>query len=105
MLRKICSARKVLPDNYDVARTLEVFEGNPFAYGGLSDGHRGDLNLHVDVFVKKLRVHAESDLERIKEVSHLHTPSLELLLTDELEVALPRGCCVETSQPSKCCSF
>jgi hypothetical protein len=95
VLQKICSARKVIPDTYDVSRTLSVSDGHPFAHGGSCDAYKGSLRLREDVFVKKLRVNEKYELERFKEVSHSHVLLLGLLLTDQLKAALRGGYPVE----------
>ena len=53
---------------------LTPLAGNPVAYRGFSDTHRGSLSIRRtdDVCIKKLRIYDDNNRERIKKVSRSH---------------------------------
>ena len=85
VLRKISSTRGVLPSSCEVSGTLTPLAGSPVAYGGFCDVQRGSLSTRRtdDVCIKKLRMHNESNPEKIKKVSRLYHFLLEPLFADK----------------------
>jgi len=69
VLRKICSAQKVLTAAYDVPGTLSSSGGAPIAHGGSCDVFKGTLT--TEVCIKKIRISSIDDQDVVKEVPHV----------------------------------
>ena len=66
VLRKICGLRKVLPTTYELPKNVSPIGELPSAFGGFCDAYEGTLN--AKVCIKKLRISATGDREKVKEV-------------------------------------
>lgn len=69
VLRKICGFRKVLPTTYELSRDVLPIRQSPDAFGGFCDAYEGTLS--VRVCIKRLKISATGDLEKVKKVPHL----------------------------------
>ena len=85
--------------------TLPVADYTPIAHGGFGDAQKGTLGLSTDVCVKKLRLYANEDQEKVKEVLRYRNPLPNTRFLTNFEAALQGGCCVEALEPPKYCAL
>ena len=101
MLRRICGFRATLPASYQVSEALSFTSQVPIAFGGFCDAYKGTLAPGTAVCIKRIRVSATDDKEKLKQVRHSSTFNVrpEPHWLTGFAVVLQGGCGVETPQP------
>ena len=67
ILQKICGFRATLPASYQVSEALSFTSEVPVAFGGFCDAYRGTLGTGADICIKRIRICAIDDKERLKQ--------------------------------------
>jgi hypothetical protein len=74
VLQKICGFRATLPASYQVSEAILLTSEVPVAFGGFCDAYRGTLGTGTGICIKRIRICAIDDKERLKQARRQFNP-------------------------------